>query len=255
MSELVVNSKNNIDKVIKYLNEILLFSAEKMYREMSLDDIVDSISSLNYDSDMELCDEVQELILNLGEPELCFEFARNVDWCDLNRISEVIIKSENLEINYLFLQYFEEINLKGHLNVILNSGSLEYNYLVGTLRYGFDIRPHAKIIIDSKDLWYNYNFALDVLGADVKEHGKVIINSKDLWYNYTFAKEITGCDVKAHCDVILASAEKDKYIKIAKEEGQIGLFPYLGIEIDMDKYNYLGLEMYKNIAHSLVRKK
>lgn len=219
-----------IEIILNYLNRLKNMKEEDRFEEIGREKIVESIDHFVTDSDKDLCELIDALVLDLADPELCYEMAANIYWVDTKKYGQAVIDSKDIENNYFFAANIGNADVLSHGRVIIDSLDPEYNYLFALYVEGSDILEHGKAVIRSGDVWYNYVFAHDVAGADIKGHGKVIIDSGDLYYNYTFAEEIDGCDMKGHCDILLNSNEKEKYINKAKDEAQYHLYPYLGLE-------------------------
>lgn len=219
-----------IEIILSYLSRLKDMNEDRRFEEIGREKIVESIDQFVSESDEDLCSIIDKYVLELGDPELCYEMAANISWVDIKKYGQAVIDSKDIENNYFFAVNIGEADVLKHGEVIIESLDPEYNYLFALYAPGANVSEHGKAVIKSKDVWYNYVFALEVVGADILGHGRVIIDSKDLYYNYTFAEEIDGCDVKGHCDVLLNSNEREKYINKAIDETQYHLYPYLGIE-------------------------
>lgn len=123
----VFNNVNNgkgiqntaLEIVLEYLRN--LPNVENLYEEISIDQIINVFSVLDYEKDKQLCDEIQNLVISLGEDELCYMMAANIDWVDKKKMGEIVIKSGNPDMNYYFMTDVDGADIEKHKEVILNS--------------------------------------------------------------------------------------------------------------------------------------
>ena len=198
-------STNKIEMLFKYLNSLFNDDDSKWYKDVTFEQVVSIICSLNYDENKELCDEIKKIIIDLGDSELCYEMFCNVDWIDENIMLDLIIDSGDEDICYKVVTNYklDEGTRRRLIQVIIDSGDEEVNYNLvekGNLDF-IDVREHGKVVIDSKNVWYNFLFAqLD--GADVKAHGEVIMEYGSVYDNNTFCSYVDGADIEKHREVI-----------------------------------------------------
>jgi len=218
-------SVNTIDYIIAYLSNLPNLPKEDWYGDITLDQIATVMNSLDYEKDTLLCKTIQYIAIALGDPELLYEMVVKVDWADVEKLSESIIESKDVECNYYLLEHeIEGLDIKRHAQVIIDSCDPEYNYLLASLvqelDLDIDIIQIGKSVIASKDLYYNYLFAYEIDGADIEGHGRVIIESKDPYYNNLFATEITGADIDAHRNASMNNTTGKKKILIPIDKNE-----------------------------------
>jgi len=235
-------SKNPIEIVMKYLALLVDIDEKDRYGEITFSQIVATMKTINYKENKELCDKLEEVVVNINDPYLCLEMAKCVDGINLDRLSEVVIASGKIDCNYDFAFMVEKADVYKHVRVIIDSGDAEYNYKLALEQPSFvdikevedvviksknamfnymfatdikdaNIDEHARVIIESGDPEYNYMFALYVKGANVREHGNVVINSGDVYYNYRFGTDIDGSDIEKHYDVVVSDNSCDNLYK------------------------------------------
>ena len=198
-------STNKIEMLFKYLNSLFNDDDSKWYKDITFEQVVSIICSLNYDENKELCDEIKKIIIGLGDSELCYEMFCNVDWIDEKIMLDLIIDSGDVDICYKVVTNYEldKVTRKRLIQVIIDSGDEEVNYNLvekGNLDF-IDVREHGKVVIDSKNVWYNFLFAqLD--GADVRAHREVIMEYGSVYDNNTFCSYVDGADIEKHREVI-----------------------------------------------------
>lgn len=117
---------------------------------------------------------------------------------DVLEHGSVILEDGNSQYNYLFARNVEGADKKSHSLFVANDGDLTYNYLFAKDVKGIDILPHEEVILNSLDASYNYLFARDVEGADILAHGDIVIRVGTPKENFMFARDIPGCDFEKH---------------------------------------------------------
>ena len=224
--EIEIISKNPIERVMKYLRSLYNDDVSKRYTDITLEWVLSIISSLDYEDNKELCDEIENIIFDLCEPNLCYDMIYSADWIDNNKLINAIIASGD---EYVCYEVLTNINVnksirKKLIKVIVDSGSAEVNYnLVAKGGLDFvDVREHGKVVIDSKNVWYNSLFAqLD--GADVLAHGEVVMEYGSAYDNNSFCSYVRGADIEKHREVIRIKlleeeqAEKSNLKKVRKK--------------------------------------
>lgn len=140
-----------IEIILNYLSRLKDMKEEERFEEIGREKIVESIDHFVSESDNDLCSLIDKLILDLADPELCYEMAANIYWVDTKKYGQAVIDSKDIENNYFFAA---------------NIGDA-------------DVLSHGRVIIDSKDLYYNYTFAEEIDGCDIKGHCDVLLNSSE----------------------------------------------------------------------------
>lgn len=113
-----------LDIVLDYL--IHLPSVEgRWYTDITLEQIINVIKELEYESNEELCRKIEEIVISLDEPELCYEMAANIDWINQEKMAEIVINSGDSESNYLFASNIDGADIEKHKEAILNSDSCD----------------------------------------------------------------------------------------------------------------------------------
>lgn len=215
--------KDPVEIVADYLSRLPNIDRCCWYEEIEFEQIVRILESINYDENKELCEKIVKLVIDLGDPELCFSLASSylINWVDFDQMMDIIIDSGDAEVNYEVLDetvdVLEPVYVLKHLKVVIDSDEAELNYkLALDDRFKDHINDFGVAVINSGNLWYNYLFALNIEGADVRRHGEVIIESGDLYYNYLFAMEVPGADVKRHYQVLVENDKNDEYKSVLK---------------------------------------
>ncbi len=111
--------KTPLEIVLKYLRE--LPKGDSWYEEVTLEQIMNVFSEIDEEEERELCSSIEELVISLGEAELCYEMASNFDWVDKKVMAEIVINDGNPDINYYFASEVEGADIQRHKEVILNS--------------------------------------------------------------------------------------------------------------------------------------
>ena len=199
-----VISTNPMEMLFKYLNSLFNDDESKWYKDITFEQVVDIICSLDYDENKELCHEIRKIIYDSGDSELCYEMFCNVDWFDKKILIDIIIESGNEDICYKVVTNYKlnKTTRRRLIKVIIDSGDLELNYKLANKDLNFiDVKEHGKVIIDSKNVWYNLLFAqLD--GADVLAHGEVVMEYGTAYDNDSFCCYVSGADKEKHREVI-----------------------------------------------------
>jgi len=224
--DIEIISKNPIERVMKYLKSLYNDDESKRYTDITLEWVLSIISSLDYEDNKELCDEIENIIFDLCDPNLCYDMIYSADWIDNKKLINAIIASGD---EYVCYDVLTNLNVnkstrKKLIKVIVDSGSAEVNYnLVAKGGLDFvDVREHGKVVIDSKNVWYNSLFAqLD--GADVLAHGEVVMEYGSAYDNNSFCSYVRGADIEKHREVIRIKlleeeqAEKNNLKKVRKK--------------------------------------
>lgn len=111
---------NPLDIVLDYLKKLPNID-EQWYTEITFDQIIRVFNQFDYDEDKEICDKIQEIVIWLGEEELCYEMASNFDWIDKKIMAEIVIASGDPQANYDFASQIEGADIERHKQVILNN--------------------------------------------------------------------------------------------------------------------------------------
>ena len=151
--------------------------------------------------------KLEQVILKSQDPKLNYEFARYVKGAAVEDHGQVVIASKDPELNYYFAAFVKGANVKAHEKIVLESQDPYWNYRFAEVK-GADVGAHERIVLESQDPELNYEFARDVKGADVLAHGRVIIASEDPARNYMFARDVEGADILAHAQILY---EEDQY--------------------------------------------
>ena len=122
---------NNIDKenqikgkpldiVLDYLNS-LPSTENRWFDEITPEQIIRVINQLDYDTDKEICDDIERIVILLDDQELCYEMVANIDWVNKDKMAEIVIASGDPDFNYYYAAEVEGADVKRHKEVILNS--------------------------------------------------------------------------------------------------------------------------------------
>lgn len=117
-----------LDIVIDYIKRLPNIE-EQWYTEITLEQIVSVIDQLDYNIDKDICKKIEEMIISLGEEELCYEMAANIEWINKKIMAEIVIASENPDINYYYASEVEGADIERHKQVILNNEHSD-NYIL-----------------------------------------------------------------------------------------------------------------------------
>jgi len=116
----------SIEIILNYLSRLLEMPKKGHFNEYGREKIVESIDYYVSDSDQDLCELVDKLILTLKDPELCYEMASNIYWVDVSKYGQVVIDSKDLQNNYYFASNIDGCDMKGHCDVLLKSDEKDY---------------------------------------------------------------------------------------------------------------------------------
>ena len=207
--------KNAVEIVIDYVSKLSFINKDNWYKEISIEQIVNIIENIEYDKNKEICQKIENVVIELEEPELC-SLLLEVPWINSNKMIDIVINSRDEETCYYLLKNhgrnLSRTHIKKLINIIIESNNNYLNYKIAQEEHlGVDVRRHGKVIIDCGDVWFNYLYASEIEGADIKKHGEVIINSKNVYYNYLFATNIKGADIDRHCEVVMLNDNENKY--------------------------------------------
>ena len=111
---------NHLDIVLDYLKSLPTME-DKWFEKIRLEQIIRVIRQLDYDTDKEVCDEIEKLVILLDDQELCYEMAVNIDWINKQKMAEIVIESGDPDFNYYYASSVEGADIKRHKEVILNS--------------------------------------------------------------------------------------------------------------------------------------
>lgn len=208
-------SKDPIEIVIEYIKDLPNIDRNNWYQEIEIERIVQVMDMIDFDEQEELRSFLEQKIVDLEDPELCYLMMRDVSWIDLNKMLAVILDSEDEWVSYDVLNelsdQLDKDSVEKLLKIIIDSKNAEINYRAAQLEtLDVDVNSHGKAVIDSENVYYNYLFALDIPGADVRKHGEVIIKCGDAVDNSLFVDYIPGADVERHLDVIRAKEQEEK---------------------------------------------
>ncbi len=73
---------------------------------------------------------LDEIVLNLADPELCYVYVRTIKNINVQPYGQVIIESQNPMWNYRFMKDIKGLDKDKHKEVILNSDNTYYKELV-----------------------------------------------------------------------------------------------------------------------------
>lgn len=107
---------------------------ESYYKDINLDQIIGVLCNLDFEENRELCLEIQNIVINLKDAELCYEFASNFDWVDKKVMGEIVILDGNPDFNYFFASEVEGADIERHKQVIFNSKYTDDYILERTLK-------------------------------------------------------------------------------------------------------------------------
>ena len=91
------------------------------FEDITMDHVIGTLSKLNYNENKELCDEVEQIVIDLNYAELCYELAAYCNWINKEKMGEIVINDGNPEFNYYFAVEVEGADIQRHKEVILNS--------------------------------------------------------------------------------------------------------------------------------------
>lgn len=111
---------NHLDIVIDYLKS-LPTTDDKWFEKIRLEQIIRVIRQLDYETDKEICYDIEKLVILLDDQELCYEMAVNIDWVNKEKMAEIVIASGDPDFNYYYASSVEGADIKRHKEVILNS--------------------------------------------------------------------------------------------------------------------------------------
>lgn len=109
-----------LDIVLHYLNS-LPSTENRWFDEITPEQIIRVINQLDYDTDKEICDDIERIVILLDDQELCYEMAANIDWVNKDKMAEIVIASGDPDFNYYYAAEVEGADVKRHKEVILNS--------------------------------------------------------------------------------------------------------------------------------------
>ena len=119
--------------------------------------------------------KLEDLVCQKCSPEQICEIAKlGLKSTDIQKLEQVILKSQDPKLNYEFARYVK----------------------------GAAVEDHGQVVIASKDPELNYYFAAFVKGANVKAHEEIVLKSQDPKWNYKFAQYVKGADILAHAQIL-----------------------------------------------------
>ena len=110
--------ETSIEIVMDYLRNIR--NVNFLFEDITIDHVVNTICKLNYEDDKDLCDEIEQIAINLKHAEFCYELAAYCDWVDKKKMADIVVEDGNPEINCCFATDVEGADIERHKNVILN---------------------------------------------------------------------------------------------------------------------------------------
>lgn len=109
----------SIEIVMDYLRK--LKDMEFWFEDINIEQVINTVSKLKYPENKELCEEIEQIAIDLNYAELCYELAAYCDWVDKQIMAEIVINDGNPEINYYFASEVEGADIERHKQVILNN--------------------------------------------------------------------------------------------------------------------------------------
>ena len=206
---------NSVKIITDYISKLPKLKEEEKFNEITIEQIIGIIETLEYDKNKELCNEIQKLIIKVADSELCLKLSY-LYWTDYKKLEDIIINSGDLESIYLLARDNDNSNIPRLAEAIIASGSAEYNYEFAVTFEGLDIKRYGNEVIKSMNTWYNYLFAHEIENADIRAHGEIIIKHGSAIENIEFS-EIDGADKERHYEAARRKEEEINNPKILKK--------------------------------------
>lgn len=185
------------------------------YQDIEIEQVVKIISMIDYDEELDLCSKIEKMIIDLGDPELCYLMISDIDWIDFDKMIKVIFDSENEWVAYdMISNLSDQLDrdvIRKLIKIVVDSEDAELNYELAKSGLDFiDTKEHARAVIDSGNVDYNYLFALNVPDADVRAHGEVVMEYGSAYENSEFITYVRGADVEKHREIIRLKTEEEE---------------------------------------------
>lgn len=208
-------SKNSVEIVVDYIQKLSNMNKCEWYQDIEIEQVVKIISMIDYDEELDLCSKIEKMIIDLGDPELCYLMISDIDWIDFDKMIKVIFDSENEWVAYdMISNLSDQLDrdvIRKLIKIVVDSEDAELNYELATSGLDFiDTKEHARAVIDSGNVDYNYLFALNVPDADVRAHGEVVMEYGSAYENSEFITYVRGADVEKHREIIRLKTEEEE---------------------------------------------
>ena len=198
-------------------------------------------------------------IIKTKDPMLCLEFAKTLSVAlssdDLEKISDVILESEDIKISLEYTRNFK-MKLKEFENLFLNSDDLSslvyFAYYVEEHLEEQDIKKIEEKVFKSNNLDAIINFCHLVKCSDIRQAQKIVYNSNNYEKIIAFARNVKGANIRKAEQIIL-STKNPKYCRLFAldvEDADIEKLNKYVEDTDCDDYKYH--EVYTNYKYNIL---
>ena len=238
-----MDSKKLIDKILKYDSDGEIIIELITQKVLTIKDII-KYGILSFDIDfiiklIELSNEeefavIEEEIIKNKTIEDLYQFALNVEKCNISKIETELLKREFNPTIIEFAAQFKEINIDLFENKIIEieqeSSRLHWLIIFARDVENANINKLCDYIIKAMDPHYIFLFALCVSNADVEKLGNALVNTNNDYYTcrflirlgYKISKELR----KKLLNVLIENNNYQYIEELFLETNDISLFEY-----------------------------